>query len=154
MTLVTEQVEPFDLGVTWEPNAPSACLVSDDMGKTALALMPHGDDLDQRCVVILWSGTHSACLSDPNDEAISGHRLYAKGLADVLWAGVVRNSEAVAALVRQNAVHPFHDPSRFQDLVHHVLPMKECVAEVIAQTMAIRRFDSPTLEAAVTAMRG
>jgi hypothetical protein len=93
-----EHVAAIDLGVTWEPNAPSAILLSDDVGKTVLALNRHVDDPDERCVVLIWSGTHSACLADPNDEAISGHRLYRSGLSDVMWAGVVRDSDVIQAL--------------------------------------------------------
>jgi hypothetical protein len=41
-----------------------------------LALNQRRDGPDQRCVVLIWSGTHSAWLADPNDEGISWHRLY------------------------------------------------------------------------------
>jgi hypothetical protein len=150
---VAEHVVPLDLGITWEPNAPSAILVCDDSGKTALALNRHPDDPDQRCVVIVWIGTHSACLTDPNDEAVSGHRLYRKGLSDVLWAGLVRDSKAIDALERQNRVLPNHDPSRFDCLTHHVVLLKECVAEVVAEAVLVRRADGTTLEAATAAMR-
>lgn len=98
LTSMPEHVAAIDLGVTWEPNAPSAILLSDDVGKTVLALNRHVDDPDERCVVLIWSGTHSACLADPNDEAISGHRLYRSGLSDVMWAGVVRDSDVIQAL--------------------------------------------------------
>jgi hypothetical protein len=43
-------------------------------------------------------------MSDPNDEAISGHRLYGSGLSEVLWAGVIRDSDTVRALEKQNRV--------------------------------------------------
>lgn len=95
----------------------------------------------------------SLTLSDPNDEAISGHRLYRKGLSDVLWAGLVRNSETIRALERQNKVHATHDPSRFAGLTHHILLLKECVTEVVAQEVAVRRVDGATLEAACSELR-
>jgi hypothetical protein len=150
---VAENVVPFDLGVTWQPNAPSAILVADDLGKTALALEPHPDDFDRRGVVIVWNGTRSACLTEPNDEAISGHRLYGKGLSKVLWAGLVRDSQAIEALERQNRVHPHHDPSRFDRLAHYVILSKECIAEVVAEAVEVQRIEGTMLDAATAAIR-
>lgn len=149
---VAENVVGIDLGVTWEPNAPEAWLVSDDNGRAALALKAHRDDPDRRCVVLIWSGVHSSWMADPNDEALSGHRLYSRGLREVLWAGVVRESDSVRALERQNRVHPSHDPSRFARLIHYVIPLKECVVEVIASAVAVQRVAGTTLDALTTAM--
>ena len=92
-------------------------------------------------------------MADPNDEAISGHRLYGSGLGDVLWAGVVRDSDAIRALEQQNRVHPYHDPSRFDGLTHHVVLLKECVVEVVAEGLSILRFEGTTVDAAVAALR-
>jgi hypothetical protein len=83
---------------------------------------------------------HSACLADPNDEAISGHRLYGSGLGKVLWTGVVLNSVVIRTLEMQNRVHPNHDPSRFGHLTHHVVLLKECVVEVVAEAVSVQRF--------------
>jgi hypothetical protein len=148
-----EKVQDLDLGVIWDPNAPEAILLANDFGRTVLALNPHLDDLDQRCVVIVWTGTRSARLSAPNDEAISGHRLWRKGLEGTLWAGQVSHSHAIRDLERQNRVHPRHDPSRYQNLAHHVLLLKERVAEIVAEAVSTRRCEGNTLEAATTAMR-
>ena len=41
---VTEHVEAVDLGVTWEPNAPDAILLSADVGPSTLALNAHPND--------------------------------------------------------------------------------------------------------------
>jgi hypothetical protein len=66
---MVERVEALDLGVVWDPNAPEAILASNDRGRTVLALNPRHDDEDQRCVVLVWTGTRSACVADPNDES-------------------------------------------------------------------------------------
>ena len=140
--------------MTWNPNAPEAFLLSDVFGKTVLALKPHHNDTDRRCVVLVWSGTRSACLADPNDEAKSGHRLYQSGLSNVLWAGLVRDSETIVALERANRVHPYHDPTRFESLQHHVILLKECAAEVVAEAVTVQRFEGTTLAAVTAAMAG
>jgi hypothetical protein len=148
-----EHVTILDLGVAWDPNAPEAILISNDSGRTVLALNPHFDDDDQRCVVLVWTGARSASLSGPNDEAISGHRLYKKGLGQGLWAGQVLDSELVRSLERANRVHPRHNPSRFEHLEHHVLLLKEGVAEVVADAVSVQRIIGSTLNAAAEAMR-
>lgn len=150
---MAEHVVTLDIGVEWDPNAPEALLLSNDFGKTVLALNPHHDDPDRRCVVLVWSGARSSCLGDPNDEATSGHRLYKSGLSEVLWAGVVHDIDAIRALEMQNRVHPYHDPSRFDDLKHHVALLKECVVEVVATTLSVLRLEGTTLDAATAALR-
>jgi hypothetical protein len=146
-----EQVIEWEAGVAWEPNAPEAALVATDSSHAALGINPHFDDEDQRCVVLLWRSPCFAELGSPNDEALSGHRLYNKGLASIR-AGIVLSSELVARLERQNRVHPRHDPSRFKDLVHYVLPLKECVVEVVACSVSIERYEGSPARAAIQAI--
>ena len=73
LPVVTERVEPYDLALgvplRWEPNAPDVFLVSDDMGRGALAQRAHPDDPDQRCVVLRWDVVSYALMGPPNDEA-------------------------------------------------------------------------------------
>ena len=87
-------------------------MLSDDSGWTRLAVRPHPDDADQRNVVLVWEGVEFVSLSAPNDEAISGHRLWRAGLNDVLWLGLVEDSELIASLRKQNSVHPHHESRR------------------------------------------
>lgn len=106
-----------------------------------MTLRPHPDDTDTRAVRIEWRGCRAALMSAPNDEALAGHRLYDKGLQEVLWAGEVHDSAWISELERQNRVHPSHDPSAFAHLRHFVLPLKECVVEVVAGLPAVTRVD-------------
>ena len=150
---MSERVVAVDLGATWQPSVPDAVLIAGDEVATVLALNAHFDDPDQRCVVMTWKHARTACKSPPNDEAISGHRLWRRGLSDVLWVGVVEDSELIAALEQQNRVHARHDPARFRDLVHHVMRLKECVVEVISEGLTVHRLDGSTIEAASAAAR-
>jgi hypothetical protein len=136
---VAEHVVQLDLDVEWEPNAPEAVLVSGDFGRSYLAVAPHFNDADERMVVIAWEVTRAAAMHPPNDEAVSGHPLYSRGLADVRWAGEVLESKSIDQLERQNRVHHHHDPERFRVLRHFILPLKESTVEVVARDVTVLR---------------
>ena len=149
---MNENVVPVELDIDWEPNVPAAVLLSNDDGQTALALNSSINDVDTRSVVFVWEGVRFASMGSPNDEALSGHRLYARGLDRIVRLGKVMSSELIAILEVQNSVHPQHEPAWFAGLTHHVLPLKECMVEVVADTLTIRRIEGSTLEAAAFAL--
>lgn len=143
---MSERVEPYDLhldaGLLWEPNAPEAFLVTDDMGRGALAQRAHPDDPDQRCVVLRWDVVRYALMSPPNDEARHQHRLYNAGLNEVEWLGIVRDS----SLVTQ--VRAMRDRSVGFVPLHYVVLSKECVVEVLAENVDLFRIAGTPREAA------
>lgn len=69
----------------------------------------------------------------------------------MLWAGAVRDRD-LTGLLRQDSVHPSHDPSHFESSTHHAVLIKECVVEVVAQALSVQRFDGATLDAAAGAI--
>jgi hypothetical protein len=141
---MAERVIPLELGVEWGPNVGGAVLMVHEDGAAELALHAHPNDTDQRPVRLVWRGCVAAMMQPPNDEAISGHRLYAKGLSDLVWAGEVLNSQWITDLERQNRVHPRHDPAVFvAGLRHFILPLKERTVEVIASTCQVIRTEGP-----------
>jgi hypothetical protein len=150
---MAERVVPWDAGCTWEPNAPEAVLAVSDRGRAVLAVNAHPADPDQDCVIFVWSRSRAAIMGSPNDEALSGHRLYSRGLSDLLWAGKVEQSEWIADLERRNRVHPSHDPARFIRLVHFILPLKEDTVEVIAEEVTVVRRPGPTTSAAAALLQ-
>jgi hypothetical protein len=149
---MTERVTPTLAGVEWEPNSPAAVLIATDAGLAALALSAHPGDTDENCVVLVWSGAYETVMGPPNDEALQGHRLYERGLAGLLWAGVVEQSERIVRLKEDNRVHPRHDAERFSRLHHYVLPLKEGIVEVIAEAVTVQRQPGPPLHAASLAL--
>jgi hypothetical protein len=149
---MTERVVSALAGIRWEPNSPAAVLIATDTGLTALALSPHPDDIDENCVVLVWSGTQETVMGAPNDEALQGHRLYERGLAGLTWAGVVEHSERIARLEQDNRVHPQHDAERFSRLHHYILPLKEGIVEVVAETVTVQRQPGAPLHAASLAL--
>jgi len=63
----------------------------------------------------------------------------AAGLSRIVWAGEVRESTLIAEPERRNHVHPRHDPQRFDGLRHWVLPLKEVMVEVVADSVEVAR---------------
>lgn len=151
---MAEHIVKLDLGVEWEPNAPEAVLLSEDFGHCFLALAPHDHDADQRMVLVVWEGARAASMQPPNDEALSGHRLYDKGLAGVGRAGEVLGTAWIDHLERVKRLHPRHDPARFRTLRHFILPLKEGTVEVVAKDVSVRRVDARSpLDALTKAFR-
>ncbi|MFC8732525.1 hypothetical protein ACFT5B_08715 [Luteimicrobium sp. NPDC057192] len=140
---MAEQVVAHDFGVRWEPNAPEAVVVAVDAVLT-LALRAHGDDDDQRSVVLRWSGVMWSCTGSPNDEGVRFHRLYAKGLDRVLWAGRVERSELIDSLPRT--------VQRPSDLTHYVVLLKEDTVEVVARAVEVLRAEGTPRDAARAAL--
>jgi hypothetical protein len=136
---VAEHVAAVDLATEWDPNSPAARLTATDDGETRLRLQAHPDDQDQRPVDLVWNGCLVARMEPPNDEAISGHRLYDVGLREVLWLGEVYESDLIAELERRNRVHPQHSAGRYTALRHWVAPLKERTVEVVARSLRVER---------------
>lgn len=134
--------------ITWEPNAPDAVLISDDFGRGALALRAHPSDADQQSVVLRFDLVVYAAMTPPNDEALNHHPLYAHGLKDLLWLGVVRDSDLVARL--RPSWSPVAD--RYLQPMHFIAPLKECVVEVVAANVDVFRLDGNTREACLVAV--
>jgi hypothetical protein len=62
-----------------------------DEGETRLTLRAHPDDPDQRSVGLVWNGCLATRMEPPNDEAISGHRLYDLGMKECVVEVVGRS---------------------------------------------------------------
>ncbi len=127
---MSERVVPFEGDVRWEPNAPDAQLNSTDAGRSVLSIAAHPDDDDQRRVVLTWTACSSTEFGAPNDEARHLHRLYERGLAEVLWIGLVLDSSRIDEFARMASQPP---------TTHYVIPLKECVVEVLATSLKISR---------------
>ena len=72
----------------------------------------------------------------PNDEALIGHPLRARGL-DYYGAFEIFNSSWIRALHRMNQAHPRYDPRRFEGLRHFVFTFQEETFECLARGFRI-----------------
>lgn len=134
-----EHVVPIDVLTGWDADAPRAVLLSDDAGTTALALHPHVDDSDRRCVTLIW---RASCWASIRQGPASVHPLYDHGLRDVSGVGVVRHSERVAELAWRST----------GEAVHHIVLLKDCTVEVVAEVLTVERIPGTTAEAVAAAL--
>jgi hypothetical protein len=94
-------------------------------------LIKDGEEVDQVAIV-----TFSRCLSyssgPPNEEAISGHPLYKKGLRPYSFFRV-NNSSMINRFKNMNKVHPYHNDSLYDDYVHYILCFHDSIFECISK---------------------
>ena len=75
----------------------------------------------------------------PNDEALSGHPLYGRGLQFYSVHEVI-NSTLIAALEQRNSVHPRHDRERYlRDRKHYVFTFQDSTLECVVNEIQGRK---------------
>ncbi len=85
----------------------------------------------------------------PNDEAISGHPLYAKGLKPY-GAYRVEESRWLAELGKRNSVHPYHEKSKFlAGKTHYIFTFHDSTLEAIAKDFSVS-FDEGSIKSVAT----
>jgi hypothetical protein len=86
----------------------------------------------ERVAFVEFESYRSYMFGFPNDEAISGHPLYGRGLRPY-GAFEVKGSSWVRQLERMNSVHPRYDPERFKALHHYVFAFHDSMLECVAR---------------------
>jgi len=84
-----------------------------------------------------FSGVRAFYRGAPNDEALSGHRLWGQGLRPYSFQEVL-NSDWIAELERRNRVHPRHSVDLFNSLRHFVVTFKDETVECVARALDIK----------------
>lgn len=87
----------------------------------------------------------------PNDEAISGHRLYGLGLRPYS-AFEVLNSSWIASQEKANRVHSSHTPELFSDYRHFILTFHDSTLEFIARSFSVSLHEGAVLPALMEAV--
>lgn len=153
-----EQIQAFDLGVTWNPGSPRPVLLQSDTVTILLFYLPDGinwsepsPDADlggEELAVVTFHGCSRVTFGHPNEEVLHGHRLWPKGLR-YNGAHEVLNSAWIAELEQVNAVHPRHDPRRWRKLRHFILTFQDSTFECVAEGFEVSVSSRP-LEALVS----
>ncbi|TRD00819.1 hypothetical protein FJV76_19555 [Mesorhizobium sp. WSM4303] len=92
---------------------------------------------DDQSIAILTADPYLAFqFGPPNDEVISGHRLYGLGLRPYS-AFEVLNSSWIASFEKANRVHPSHRPELFSGYRHMILTFHDSTLEFIAEGFSV-----------------
>jgi hypothetical protein len=164
--------EPIDLAVQWDTGAPLPHLVSN--GSTAV-LICYASAVDPS-----WDGTYATVVSPtdpepaqlleftferchatkfggPNDEVISGHPLFSRGL-EPYEPHIVHNSPWIAEAERINSVHPLHQGGWSQRLKHYFFMFHDEMFEALAVDLRVAQvhgvLEDRLLHAVSTVLRG
>ena len=92
---------------------------------------------DDQSIAILTADPYRVFqFGPPNDEAISGHRLYGLGLQPYS-AFEVLNSSWIASQEKANRVHSRHMPELFSGYRHFILTFHDSTLEFIARSFSV-----------------
>ena len=139
-------------GFSLPSGAPEPLLVADERRlvlaySTRLGIPDDGlrvgqdcwDEADDDFVLVIFARCVAHYLGPPNDEALGGHPLMARGLR---WYGAyeIVHSSWIRSLEVMNRVHPRHDPSLHSDRRHYIFTFQDSTFECIAPGFEIRYF--------------
>jgi hypothetical protein len=82
----------------------------------------------------------------PNDEALSGHPLYGRGLGPYSAYEVI-DSSWIRLMEVRNRVHWRHDPNRFLSLRHIIIAFHDSILEFVTREFEIERWDGSERDA-------
>jgi hypothetical protein len=69
----------------------------------------------------------------PNEEAISGHKLYKVGLKPFGFYEI-QHSNWIKKIEKANRVHPYHKKKVFFNKRHYIFPFHDSTLEVVADS--------------------
>ena len=135
-----DRVIEIDIAPTPSTGAPEPLLLADDY---AVALRYVTAESDRQTtdsgiqLAIVRFGSWAHYLGPPNDEALSGHPLYERGLR---CYGIfeVQHSSWIRLMEERNRVHDRHAPERFAQLRHFIIAFHDSTFECVAESVMAR----------------
>lgn len=123
--------------------APQPTVFANDSTVIVAYFTPNAKTHDQDGrAFVTFSSWVGSMFGPPNDEALDGHPLAARGL-EPYRACRVENSSWVRQLEHMNEVHPQHRPGRWQKYTHYILTFKERTFECIARSLSVSVVPGP-----------
>ena len=138
MYAVDQLDTPIRLSGVPRPDCGTPCpIVISDEGRLALSYWeiddPPYEPTTAPLAIIKFQHPYLHIFGPPNDEAISGHPLSGRKLFPC-GAFRVEHSSLVRHLEMMNSVHRYHDPRRFEILVHYIFTFHDSTFECVAQS--------------------
>ena len=132
--------EPVELRLSWDPRAPGPVLLAGLRTFVAFYLSGRDDGIG----VVEFKQVTSVKIGSPNDEVLSGHPLWGRGL-EPYRAHVVRNSPWITELMNTNRVHKRFDEARWSGTYHFLLTFHDETLECVARRTVARRAPGATM---------
>lgn len=111
---------------------------------------------DERVAAVVFDVCHQVIYGHPNDEALTGHPLYANGLK-FYSVHKVRHSTRLASLEHANSAHPRHNAAEYlRDKEHFIFTFQDGTLECLVTTgtrFAAKVLTFDTIDGAMAAMR-
>jgi hypothetical protein len=98
---------------------------------TGVPQMISAVDSDEPIAIVRFDG-HTHMFGGPNDETLSGHPLWGRGLKHY-GAFRIENSSWIRKLERMNSVHRMHNPDTFWKLQHLALTFHDSTFECVCK---------------------
>ncbi|MBA1139081.1 hypothetical protein [Mesorhizobium neociceri] len=155
----SEALLPIDVPLS-SAGAPLPHVFADE-GRLLIAYIAHSPDPEfdganprsissvtgDQSIAILTADSYLALqFGPPNDEVISGHRLYGLGLKPYS-AFEVLNSSWIASFEKANRVHSSHTPALFSGYRHFILTFHDSTLEFIARSFSVNLHQGAVLTA-------
>jgi len=144
--------EILDLGVQWDTGAPLPHIVSDssrtvvfcrasepdpNWDGTYVTSVSPGDTAEATFVELTFTRCASIRFGSPNDEALSGHPLWGRGL-EFYQAHLVRNSTWLDEQIAINSAHDRHNEATWRELNHYLIGFHDEMFEALAADVDAR----------------
>jgi hypothetical protein len=86
--------------------------------------------------IVCFENPYAHYFGPPNDEAFSGHPLYAKGLKPYS-VSKIENSEWIEELETMNSIHPHHRPGMNERYSHFIFAFHDTTFECVAKGFTV-----------------
>lgn len=134
-----EAVEKIEFDLEWEPNVPAPILISTEKNTFLILLKEELNNNKNEYLVIKFLNSIQVKFGSPNDEVLSGHRLYKNGLS-FYSANIVKNSKWIEEIKQINKVHPRYNEKRWENLKHYIFTFVDSTFESIAEGFCVDIF--------------
>lgn len=126
--------------IVWEPkwSAGDTCPVVLASGRSLTLLYNVALEEEDGVGVVTFHRERAHRFSGVNDEVLSGHPLYGKGL-EFYGAHEVDDSSWLKELQTVHSVHARYDPTRWNSVKHYVLCFHDDMLEVLAEGVTIEK---------------
>lgn len=125
-----DEVEHIKLPFDIDYGAPTPIIYSTEH-QVKLSFYLSRED-DNKRGLIIFDGLCQFKFGYPNEEAITGHKLYREGLYPLSFYEI-KKSSWLQEIIDANKIHPYHKDSQFEKYRHYFFPLHDNSFEILAE---------------------